>query len=921
MIEEERIEAIKQGVDLTAVIRSRGIELKRNGKGYVGRCPFHDDQNPSLSVNTEEKLWKCFGCGAGGDAIRFIELFDKVGFREAVEKLSGSAPAVGGAREPSGNGRETSKTEPLPATEHAPAGATTRQANAVALSARHIKLLSRVIEFYHSAFAEDGRAGQYLASRGITDNGLLASFKIGFANGTLLNVLPADGEVTCELKEIGVLNERGAEHFYGCVTFPLYDMHGNPAGIYGRRIDGMEKAEGPPHLYLPGPRRGLFNRQAAKTNREIILTEAVIDSLTLIHAGIHNTIPCYGTNGLTSEHIGLLRQCETMTLYLAFDGDEAGEKAMETLSARLQSEGLRVYPVQLPAGEDVNSLFSLTADPNVAKQRFIELMDQANPAAKAAVKEKEEGATAQSPTSAADGFTTTDYGFTGIIGGRRYEVRGITRADTKLKATVKGIGSDAGKKRFHVDTVDFYSARSRAFLVKGLADLFGQPEEVIIRDLERLMELTEGWREVESAAPAAPPEMTDAAKEQALAFLKNPALFEEVLADFETLGYTGEEMNKLLCYLAAVSRKIEEPLSVMIQSRSAAGKSFLQDTVLSMVPEEDFVKYTRLTDQALFYKDSGSLKHKILAVEELDGMNGAIYSIRSIQSSKKITIAYTGKDPVTGRLRTEENTVEGPLSVFITTTQVDIDGETASRFVFLAIDESREMTERILAKQRENYTREGIIRKLEAASILEKHRNANRLLRPLGVINPYAHLLTFTSRSLRARRDHIKYQNLILAVSFLFQQQRKTALIEHGGKTVECVLVTLADVARANEIAGVILGRSLDELSPSSRKLLMLIREMSEKASREDNVTIREYRFNRRRIREFSGWSDFQVRTHIAQLEELEYLYAATGKRGKEYVYELVYAGGGEDGKPFLIGLIDIAQLRKKAEEAGIGDE
>jgi DNA primase len=101
----------------------------------------------------------------------------------------------------------------------------------------------------------------------------------------------------------------------------------------------------------------------------------------------------------------------------------------------------------------------------------------------------------------------------------------------------------------------------------------------------------------------------------------------------------------------------------------------------------------------------------------------------------------------------------------------------------------------------------------------------------------------------------------------------------------------------------------------------MLIREMSEKASREDNATLREYRFNRRQIREFSGWSDFQVRTHIAQLEELEYLYATTGKKGKEYVYELVYTGGGEDGQPFVIGLIEIEQLKKKAEDAGIEDE
>jgi len=115
-----------------------------------------------------------------------------------------------------------------------------------------------------------------------------------------------------------------------------------------------------------------------------------------------------------------------------------------------------------------------------------------------------------------------------------------------------------------------------------------------------------------------------------------------------------------------------------------------------------------------------------------------------------------------------------------------------------------------------------------------------------------------------------------------------------------------------------VLGRSLDELSPPSRRLLMLIKEMVDAATSSGKKPA-EYRFNRRQIREYSGWSDFQVRTHMQELEELEYIYAASGKRGKEYVYELVYTGGGEDGRPFLVGLIDMEQLRKKAEEAGVG--
>jgi DNA primase len=135
---------------------------------------------------------------------------------------------------------------------------------------------------------------------------------------------------------------------------------------------------------------------------------------------------------------------------------------------------------------------------------------------------------------------------------------------------------------------------------------------------------------------------------------------------------------------------------------------------------------------------------------------------------------------------------------------------------------------------------------------------------------------------------------------------------------VEYINVTLADIYRANELAAEVLGRSLDELSPPSRKLLMLIRRMCEDRAGEED---RETHFTRRDIREHSGWSDFQVKTHIRQLEELEYIYSTVGKKGKEYVYELVYTGGGEDGKPFVIGLADMEQLKKKAAEMGIGDD
>ncbi len=917
MIEKEKIQAVKQGIDLVALIQSRGITLKKNGKGYVGACPFHEDKNPSLSVNPETNLWQCFGCGQGGDAIRFIELHDKVSFSEAVKRLSKSCRNDRSDRNDHDDCKDHKKTARPPA-----------PAAIKAIRQPHdLKVLTRVIEFYHTAFCEDIRARDYLAGRGLTDNTLFADYKLGFANGTLLNVLPQEGDILDQLKNLGILNDKGNEHFYGCVTFPLFDASGSvPIGIYGRRITGM--GGGPDHLYLPGPRQGLFNSQVAKANTDIILAESIIDAMSLVHAGIRNVIPCYGVNGLTEELMEHLKHCGVKEVYICFDSDEAGRTGTEAAAARLEASNMRTFTLTLPEGEDLNSFFSLTAD---AKARFIELLAEANPERRKAVKgknpqegnegnENNEGNEGKAGKEAAAGkerYTLTDYGFTVTISERCYELRGISKAEGRLKATVKGIRQD---KRFHIDTLDLYSARSRMTLSKGLAVLFGADEQVITSEVERLLDLTEAYRKPDEL-PEKLPSMTEADREEALVFLKNSRLLEEILEDFETIGSTGEEMNKLLCYIAAVSRKMEEPLSVMIQSRSAAGKSFLQDAVLSLIPESDYVKYTRLTDQALFYKDSKSLSHKILAIEELDGMNGAVYSIRSIQTSKKITIAYTGKDPLTGRMQTEENTVEGPLMVFITTTAIDIDGETASRFVFVSIDESREMTEKIFAKQRERHTLEGLRNKLKAEGVIRKHKAAQELLKPLAVLNPYARLLTFTSKSLRARRDHTKYLNLIAAIAYLFQYQRKVRIMEEGGKATPYINVTLSDIEKANLIADEVLGRSLDELTPPSRELLKLIRDMVLERCKEMSIPPHEYRFSRKDIRDFSSWSDFQVKTHITQLEELEYIYSLAGRKGKEYVYELLVTDELKEDRPFLPGLIEIGQLKKKAHEMGIIDE
>ena len=185
----------------------------------------------------------------------------------------------------------------------------------------------------------------------------------------------------------------------------------------------------------------------------------------------------------------------------------------------------------------------------------------------------------------------------------------------------------------------------------------------------------------------------------------------------------------------------------------------------------------------------------------------------------------------------------------ITTTEVELDYETSNRFITLSIDESREMTERILKKQREQETLEGLIKKAETERIIRRHHNAQRLLRPLHVINPYASYLSYPSDSLRARRDHKKYLGLIKAIAFLHQYQREIKSIGHSSDLIQFIEVIFDDIEKANRLANEVLGRCLDELSPPSRLLLKMIREMVETRCKELKIEPKDYRFTRRDIR------------------------------------------------------------------------
>jgi DNA primase catalytic core len=948
-IPDEELDQLKRSTDLAALVRSKGVELKKHGaKDLCGLSPFTDEKTPSFIVTPGKNLWHCMSSGKGGSVIDFIMQYDGVSFREAVELLKSKSPTLYKSAAPVKKSTVPKLSRPV----------------GIAPDADEQRLFSSVLDYYGKRLKENQPAIDYLKKRGLWHEEALKRFKIGFADRTLGLTLPhknrKDGaEIRTRLQRLGIYRESGHEHFNGSLVFPIMDASGNIQELYGRKV-GKQKS-GINHLYLPGPHRGIWNADCLKSS-EIILTESVIDALTFWVNGFENVTCIYGTEGFTVDHLEAFKKHKTQRVYLAYDRDKAGDRAAERDASRLQSIGIECFRVRFPAGHDANEYalkvtpaskslkalivgaewlgkgeLSLKAESPSSKDAprapssLVEIAaNEARQRGDGAPKACPKGEEPRVPSGRGDEQLAADArgddeaakrnkvdlksvgeDYVLDLGERSYRVRGLQK-NGSLEVLKVNLRLNCGDL-FHLDTLDFYRAKDREGFIRTAASETTLEPELIKRDMGKLLLALESLQEErirEAMEPAATvPEMAANEKDEALALLKSPDLLERILEDFDACGIVGEATNKLTGYLACVSRQLNRPLAVIIQSTSAAGKSMLMESVLAFIPEEERVKYSAMTGQSLYYLGETNLKNKILAIVEEEGAEKASYALKLLQSEGELTIASTGKDDQ-GRMKTEEYHVEGPVMIFLTTTAVDIDEELLNRCLVLTVDESREQTKAIHDLQREAETFDGLKRKVERERVLTIHRNAQRLLKPLHVVNPFAKQLTFLSDRTRTRRDHVKYLTLIRTITLLHQYQRP--LQEKDG--LQYIEVTREDIAAANALAHEVLGRSLDELSPQTRRLLILLREMVDGRCVKEKLTPDVCLFSRRDVRRFCGWTEFQVRTHLTKLQEMEYIVPHHGGRGQSFVYELLF-NGEDDGRPQMCGLLDMPTARTSSIE------
>jgi len=965
------IERLKETVSVERLAEARGVVLKKHGAGdLIGQCPFHDDKTPSLVITPAKNLWHCLGaCQAGGTVIDWVMRAEGVSFRHAVELLQDDALPLVAASPASTVTVKRSTVKKLPTT--------------LERDAEDAKLLTQVIEFYHQTLLQSPEALDYLAKRGLSSSEAIKHFKLGFANRTLGYRLPeknrAEGAaLRGQLQQLGLLRASGHEHFNGSLVIPIIAPTGEVTGVYGRKVTERLREGTPLHLYLPGPHRGVWNEAALAASKEVILCEALIDALTFWCAGYRNVTASYGVEGFTADHLSAFKRHGTERVLIAYDRDDAGESAAEKLAKKLTAEGLDCYRILFPKGMDANE-YALKVGP-AAKSVGVAIrsaqwlgkgaakpITTATIAATAVAVEPVvviEAATSLPPSLAAEPppegvreeaviatpaadvvpaqvvpdapraapaahmkplGAEREYELT--FADRRYRVRGLEKNASfeclRVNVLASRAALDALGEAVHVDTLDLYQARHRQAFIKAAAAEFAVAEEIVKNDLGKLLLALEAEQEQLLRAATSPAagavQMDEAGREAALALLRDPDLLTRVVNDFGRCGIVGERTNVLMGYLATVSRKLDRPLALLIQSTSAAGKSSLLDAVLKFVPDEDRIVYSAMTGQSLYYLGELDVKHRVLAIAEEEGAHRASYALKLLQSEGELTIASTSKDPATGKLVTEAYHVEGPVMIALTTTAAEIDEELLNRCLVLTVDEGRAQTQAIHAAQRVRRTLAGLLAKAERDAILAAHQNAQRLLEPLAVVNPFAQRLTFLDDRTRTRRDHEKYLTLIDAIALLHQHQREIQRVQHGDRELRYVEVTLDDIALANELAHEVLGRTLDELPPQTRRLLALVVEHVSRECAVREMKRADYRFSRRSLRETTRWGDTQLKIHLARLVELEYLIVHRGGRGQSFEYELVFDGELAGDARHASGLIDVAALRHAydAERSG----
>lgn len=879
---------IKSRLQISTVLNHYSLQPNRN---HMLNCPFHEDKNASMKVYPNTNTFNCFGCGANGDTIEFIQLKEKCNKHAAILKakeiLAVPTASVGEALK-----KATELINPIEIKPVMPIKPNTDQTSRES----RIELLTRLFGYFRSAVNNSKPSRNY-----ITGTRRLELFlEIGYNSAQFHHGQRREEALIKECVKYGMLTPTqsttkagNATGYYvfgkNCIVFPLKDKQQQITGLYFRSIEQSNENK---HYYLKD-REGLYPGYPNPKTTRLILTEAIIDAATLLQLSFitdsYEILSCYGTNGLTPEHKAAIKELqELQEVFIFFDGDKGGKVASGKLAKELQkiNDKLTVRIVDTPEDEDVNGLL-ISHEPEI----FTHLLETAQPfllteniKAQPEAGELSGGVEEPKPVGAPMGrlnslnpeqlvYETTDLKIT-IWGG--IEKENLSRL--KVSMHVK---SKANKYKSFRDDVNLYSHGNTQKLIQNLSETLEISTTTITKTITDLTEELEAYRlqEREATAKALKPklyEMTAEEKDQALKFLKGKGLGRQTLELIQQSGLIGETRNGLLLYFLYTSRLMDEPLHAIIFGKSGSGKTYLQTKVSECLPEESVRTITSLTENTLYYSAKDFWKHKVLLIEDLEGVYNAFLPLREFMSKQSITKLTTDKDAKGNNIQ-KLLTVEGPICVSGATTQGYIYEDNANRSFLLHIDESPTHLNQVMEYQRKMQA--GQVNEAQQQAAKQLLKNAQRLLRKVKVINPYAPDLRIPDCVFKKLRTNMHYLKLIEIITFYNQYQRKWKKSQKDEYYIE---TTLEDIELANWLVKDTLLRKSDELNGQVRHFFEEIKKLIRKR-KEDNPS-----FFAKEIRLHFRMNPMRANRYLNQLETFGYISRTGGNRKTGFEYEII---------------------------------
>lgn len=859
------IKEIKTKLTLATVLNYYNLKPDKNLRL---NCPFHEDKTPSLQVYYKTHTAYCFSsnCKTHGKS---IDVIDFVMHKENSTK----AEAIKKAMELLGENKPVAHETPTIPT--------------VKPTMSKEQILQNMFTYFKNAVHNSRPAQEYIKQRGLD----ATKIEVGYNTAQFHHGARKEETLINNCVAIGLLSPWGTsktgEQAYKpfakyCICFALRNRGNHITGLYFRSTENNTDQK---HFYLKES-TGIYPHYPNPDTEKLIIAESIIDTASLLQIEAitkqYSLLSAYGTNRLNDEMktaISDLKQLKE--IIFAFDNDEAGNKAVEKYSNELKQQLPNVIftKLELPC-KDVNETL-VAHQPEIiehllATRTNIFLSSESGEPPQAIIKSVEKN---NMPVVAHNLNTANPYKLIFTSDTAMYLIKGgVDKVMSKLTVTLEIINEklneSINKRRFKID---LYDNKQIEKLVQEASELLQLNKSSLEKDIHELTEQLDNYREREmqsnTTEEQAEPSvylLTPQEKNEALQLAKDKNLIKTITEKLTQTGIIGEDENKTFLFVVGASHIQENPLNALIQGSSGSGKTNLLKGIFKIMPEESKKIYSRCSEKMLYNVPKYYFKNKLICFEDVDGLGEeAEYAWRELVSNGELISGVSYKDEK-GNIGIKELTVYGPITSIACTTKGAIYADNMSRLFLIAIDESKEQTQKINEYQAKEAS--GQINKAAQLHSIKQLQNFIRILAPYQVHNPHATKLKLPEGIRDERRLYRLYLYFIDMITVLHQYQRKKT---EQGK----LIATKQDCQIAKDLMFECIMLKMDELDGSLRQFFERLKDYIKTKNND------KYSFTQREIRTALNVSKTHLFRFITELKQMEYLQENqyNGNQGNTY--------------------------------------